>query len=76
VLGGWLSVEAAEPGFVAVAADPVRQPVWMNAAYVIQWWLFAGMALFGYFWLARKEARGEGAVSGPARRRRSSRVAG
>ncbi|WP_412541886.1 SURF1 family protein [Longispora sp. K20-0274] len=68
VLGGWISAERADPGFTAVPARPDRQPTWMNMAYVIQWWLFAGMALFGYFWLARKEAgtgdtrRGGGAL--------------
>ncbi|MBG6140714.1 SURF1 family cytochrome oxidase biogenesis protein [Longispora fulva] len=63
VLGGWISAEHADPGFTAVPAEPERQPTWMNVAYVIQWWLFAGMALFGYFWLARKEA-----VTGDAER--------
>ncbi|MGY0230877.1 SURF1 family cytochrome oxidase biogenesis protein [Longispora urticae] len=66
VLGGWISVEVADPGFTAVPGEPGRQPTWMNVAYVIQWWLFAGMALFGYFWLARKEA-GTGEAAGGGR---------
>lgn len=57
VLGGWISVDQAEPGFRAVPAQPGRQPTWMNIAYVIQWWLFAAMMPFGYVWLVRKEAR-------------------
>nr|MBA3489014.1 SURF1 family protein [Longispora sp. (in: high G+C Gram-positive bacteria)] len=56
VLGGWLSVEVADPGLRAVAAQPDRQPIWMNVAYVIQWWLFAAMVPFGFVWLARREA--------------------
>ncbi len=30
---------------------------WQNFGYVVQWWLFAVMALFGYGWVARREAR-------------------
>ena len=30
---------------------------WQNFGYVVQWWLFAAMALFGYGWVARREAR-------------------
>ncbi|MFG1951006.1 SURF1 family protein [Micromonospora sp. NPDC048830] len=46
------------------AADPVFQAVpightnnWQNFGYVVQWWLFAAMTLFGYGWVARREAR-------------------
>lgn len=46
----------ADPAFVAVPVE--HQNDWQNAGYVIQWWLFAGMALFAYGWAARREARG------------------
>ncbi len=47
-------------------ADPAFSPIpiehedsWQNGGYAVQWWLFAGMALFAFGWQARKEARGE-----------------
>jgi cytochrome oxidase assembly protein ShyY1 len=29
---------------------------WQNAGYVVQWWMFAAFTLFGFVWLARREA--------------------
>jgi cytochrome oxidase assembly protein ShyY1 len=64
VYGAYLLLTQQTP-----AADPAFQPIpidhedaWQNAAYTFQWWLFAGMALFLYGWLARKEARGDAPV--------------
>jgi cytochrome oxidase assembly protein ShyY1 len=61
VRGAYLLVDTQTP-----AADPAFAPIpirhendWQNAGYVVQWWIFAGMALFGYGWLARREAHGE-----------------
>jgi cytochrome oxidase assembly protein ShyY1 len=48
----------ADPAFRQIPID--HEDAWQNAGYTVQWWIFAGMALFGYGWLARKEARGEG----------------
>jgi len=48
-------VPAADPAFVAVPPD--RQNDWLNGGYAVQWWLFAGMTLVAYAWLARREAR-------------------
>ncbi|MFI5840280.1 SURF1 family protein [Catenuloplanes sp. NPDC051500] len=31
---------------------------WQNGGYAVQWWLFAALALAGFAWLARREARG------------------
>jgi cytochrome oxidase assembly protein ShyY1 len=45
----------AAHGFTAIPAD--TQPAWMNAGYTVQWWAFAALALFGFGWAARKEAR-------------------
>ncbi len=45
----------ASPGFTSIPAD--TQPAWMNAGYTIQWWAFAALALLGFGWAARKEAR-------------------
>ncbi len=42
-------------GFTTIPAD--TQPAWMNAGYTVQWWAFAALALFGFGWAARKEAR-------------------
>ncbi|HEY0697513.1 MAG TPA: SURF1 family protein [Micromonospora sp.] len=48
----------AAPGFSAI---PIRhENDWQNFGYVVQWWLFAAMALVGFGWLARREARGGG----------------
>ncbi|MFC7548867.1 SURF1 family protein [Plantactinospora sp. GCM10030261] len=60
VYGGYLLLdEQTPPADAAFVAIPVKhENDWQNAGYVVQWWLFAGMALFGYGWLARREARG------------------
>lgn len=34
-----------------------RENAMLNAAYAVQWWIFAGLVLGGYGWLARREAR-------------------
>ncbi|MFD6566591.1 SURF1 family protein [Micromonospora profundi] len=59
VYGGYLLLDEQTP-----PADPVFKAVpvghannWQNFGYVVQWWLFAVMALFGYGWVARREAR-------------------
>ncbi|QSB17442.1 SURF1 family protein [Natronosporangium hydrolyticum] len=35
---------------------PRRENSWLNAGYAGQWWIFAGLVLFGYGWVARREA--------------------
>ncbi|MEQ4301508.1 SURF1 family protein [Plantactinospora sp. B6F1] len=48
---------AADPAFSAI---PIRhENDWQNGGYVVQWWLFAAMALVGFCWAARREARGD-----------------
>jgi cytochrome oxidase assembly protein ShyY1 len=60
-------------------ADPAFSPIpighendWQNAGYVVQWWLFALLALVGFGWAARREARGE-TGGGPADRTADAR---
>ncbi|MDG4829094.1 SURF1 family protein [Solwaraspora sp. WMMD1047] len=60
VYGGYLLLDEqdppADPAFVAI---PLRhENDWQNFGYVIQWWLFAAMALVGFGWVARREAHG------------------
>jgi cytochrome oxidase assembly protein ShyY1 len=58
--GAYVLLDKQEP-----AADKRLVPVpvehenaWMNAGYVVQWWMFAVLALVGLVWLVRREARG------------------
>jgi cytochrome oxidase assembly protein ShyY1 len=53
VLGGY--VTATEDGLVPVPID--RENALMNAGYVVQWWAFALLAIIGFGYLARREAR-------------------
>ncbi|MEU2613814.1 SURF1 family protein [Micromonospora sp. NPDC007271] len=59
VAGGYLLLDqqtpAADPAFQAVPIGHANN--WQNFGYVVQWWLFAGMSLVGYAWVARREAR-------------------
>ncbi|MEV1145138.1 SURF1 family protein [Micromonospora sp. NPDC049799] len=58
VHGGYLLLDeqspAADPTFVAVPVGHANN--WQNLGYVVQWWIFAVMALLGYGWVARREA--------------------
>ncbi|MEV4756078.1 SURF1 family protein [Micromonospora sp. NPDC049559] len=47
---------AADPAFSAVPV--AHENDWQNAGYVVQWWLFAAMALGAFVWAARREAHG------------------
>ncbi|HEX5542828.1 MAG TPA: SURF1 family protein [Micromonospora sp.] len=60
IYGGYLLLNEQNP-----AADPVFSAIpvgyqnnWQNAAYVVQWWLFALMAPIGFGWVVRREAHG------------------
>lgn len=37
---------------------PARENSVLNAAYAVQWWIFSGLVLGGYVWLARREGKG------------------
>lgn len=67
VHGGYLLLQeqtpTADPAFVAI---PVRhENSWQNGGYVVQWWIFAAMALFGFGWVARREALGHRPAPAP-----------
>ncbi|WP_243707460.1 SURF1 family protein [Micromonospora sp. KC606] len=53
---------APDPTFKAVPIGHANN--WQNLGYVVQWWIFAGMTLVGYAWVARREAQH---VAGPDR---------
>ncbi|SCG59452.1 SURF1 family cytochrome oxidase biogenesis protein [Micromonospora inositola] len=65
--GGYLLLDqqtpAADPAFQAVPIGHTNN--WQNFGYVVQWWLFAGMSLVGYGWVARREARREAGLDKP-----------
>lgn len=48
-----LAEEPAE-GFTAVSIK--HENSWQNAGYVLQWWLFAGLAVAGFGWMVYREA--------------------
>jgi len=58
IYGGYVTMEQQTPPadqrLAAIAPD--RENAWQNAGYVIQWWLFAGVTLVGFGYLARREA--------------------
>src|ERR1044072_8734977 len=67
---------AADPAFTRIPID--HEDSWQNAGYTVQWWLFAGMALFSYGLQARKEAqtrRGRAGGAAPRRPGPGERVA-
>ncbi|WP_262284625.1 SURF1 family protein [Micromonospora sp. MA102] len=67
VSGGYVLLDhqtpAADPAFQAVPIGHTNN--WQNFGYVVQWWLFAGMSLVGYGWVARREARRLAGLDGP-----------
>jgi cytochrome oxidase assembly protein ShyY1 len=52
----YVAEDQPAPGLTAVPAE--KQNALQNAGYVLQWWLFALLTLYGFGYLARKEARG------------------
>jgi cytochrome oxidase assembly protein ShyY1 len=52
--------------FVGIPID--RQDAAMNLAYIVQWWLFSGMTIVGYFLLVRWEARKRAGLAVPGDR--------
>jgi cytochrome oxidase assembly protein ShyY1 len=47
---------AADKALLAIPVD--HENAWMNAGYVVQWWMFAALTLAGLVWLIRREAHG------------------
>ncbi|MFC7386364.1 SURF1 family cytochrome oxidase biogenesis protein [Sphaerisporangium rhizosphaerae] len=60
LFGGYVELTAQQP-VAAAAPDPVPEPDLgggggLNLAYAVQWWLFIGIAIGGWFTLIRREA--------------------
>lgn len=53
----------ADPAFVPIAPD--HENAGMNAGYVVQWWIFAGLTLTGLGYLVVREARARAPI-GPS----------
>jgi cytochrome oxidase assembly protein ShyY1 len=68
VYGGYVALDKQTPPADAafVPVPPDHQNDWLNFGYTIQWWIFAAMALLGYMWLARREARDRAAEAARA----------
>jgi cytochrome oxidase assembly protein ShyY1 len=60
VFDAYLLAVDGTPGATSQTIPIDEENAWQNAAYVVQWWLFAGLTLFGFVYLLRKEHR-EGA---------------
>jgi len=60
VYGAYVLLRTEEPAAdTSLAPIPVRhENSWQNFGYIIQWWIFAGMTLVGFGWIARREAHG------------------
>lgn len=56
IFDAYVTSDQPAAGLTAVPAD--KQNALQNAGYVLQWWLFAALAVFGFGYLARKEAAG------------------
>jgi cytochrome oxidase assembly protein ShyY1 len=52
----YIAADKTQAGLTPV--EPEKENALQNGGYVIQWWLFAAGALYGFVYLARKEARG------------------
>jgi cytochrome oxidase assembly protein ShyY1 len=59
LFGAYVTLDSQAPQadrrFVAIPAD--YENALQNAGYVVQWWAFAALTLFGYAYLARREAQ-------------------
>lgn len=55
VFDAYLLAVDGTPGATATTIGVPTQNAWQNAAYVVQWWLFAGLTLAGFIYLLRKE---------------------
>lgn len=55
VWGAYVLAVSGTPGSTTATIAVERENSWQNAAYVLQWWLFAALTLFGYVYLLRKE---------------------
>jgi cytochrome oxidase assembly protein ShyY1 len=56
LFNAYVTADEPVPGLVPVPAE--KENALQNAGYVLQWWLFAAMTLYGFAYLARREAHG------------------
>ncbi len=52
--GAYVLAEEPAPGFAEVTIQ--HENSWQNAGYVLQWWLFAALAVAGFGWMVYREA--------------------
>ncbi|BCB87316.1 SURF1 family cytochrome oxidase biogenesis protein [Phytohabitans suffuscus] len=52
--GAYVLAEEPTEGFTAVTIQ--HENSWQNAGYVLQWWLFAALAVAGFGWMVYREA--------------------
>jgi cytochrome oxidase assembly protein ShyY1 len=63
LFGAYVTMDSQTPpaeGFVSI--PPGRENALMNASYVVQWWLLAGLTVFGFGYAAWRERRGRDAA--------------
>jgi cytochrome oxidase assembly protein ShyY1 len=56
IFDAYVSSDVPAAGLTTVPAE--KENALQNAGYVLQWWLFAALSLYGFGYLARREARG------------------
>jgi cytochrome oxidase assembly protein ShyY1 len=56
LFNAYIGADRTQAGLTPV--PPEKENALQNGGYVIQWWLFAAGTLFGFYYVARKEARG------------------
>ncbi|WP_051801512.1 SURF1 family protein [Actinocatenispora sera] len=78
IAGGYVTATsqtpALSPRFVPIPID--HQNAAMNLSYILQWWLFSGMALVGFVLLMRWESRKRAGLAAPGDRSHGARSAG
>lgn len=78
IAGGYVTATSQTPAlssrFVPIPID--HQNAAMNLSYILQWWLFSGMALVGFGLLMRWESRKRAGLSAPGDRPPGARSAG
>ena len=56
LFNAYIGADKTQTGLSPVT--PEKENALQNGGYVIQWWLFAAGSLYGFYYVARKEARG------------------
>jgi cytochrome oxidase assembly protein ShyY1 len=56
LFNAYIGLDQTQAGLIPVT--PEKENALQNGGYVIQWWLFAAGSLYGFVYVARREARG------------------